>query len=161
MLNRVRYSGIYILVTAVLYIGSFYLPEGKSIVPEIEVLDRAKATIDALSEMNKIVVALNSAMFGAAAALAVKGATWSTKWGRLEGILVVIALICGAASYYGIYIGQVAELGMIYAGTINPFEARLSAGLTIEYYGTLLGLFLLGLVFARMLEERSKVAVDK
>jgi hypothetical protein len=161
MLQKVPYTWIYIIAVALLFGASFFIPESNFVVPEVQISDRAKATIDYLFEMGKIVAALNTAVFSAAAALTVKGKDWSAKWGRLEGILVVVALVCGAWSYYGIYLGHIAALGMVYAGTINPFESRLSIAFSIQYYGTLIGIFLLGLVFARMLEGWMGASMDK
>jgi len=118
------------------------------------VFDPAKATVDMVLEMCKVAGTLNTALFAVAAALTIKGHDWSSRWGTFEATCVVLALICGAVSYLGVYHTYTALLGMLYVGSLNVFENRLRAGLAMQYYGILLGVFLLGWVFSRMLETK-------
>jgi len=94
-------------------------------------------------------------LVGGAATLAIKGKEWSSQWSPWEAFLVLVSFICAAVSYYGVYIAHIAILGMVNAGTIYVFEERLYTALHLQYNGTLLGLFSLGLAFTRMLEKRA------
>jgi hypothetical protein len=152
-LVSVRFSDIYIVLALALYAASLLLPDSTVPTDAITVKDGGKATLDYLLEMTKLAVALNSAMFSAAGALAVKGREWSRRWGTWESACVVIALLCGAASYYGVYKAYVSTLSMVYAGAISPFEQNLQVALSLQYYGILLGVFLIGFIFTRLLEK--------
>ncbi len=154
MLQRTPYWLIYMALVAILFGLSFFIPVDTAIPIKNQLADPAKASLDFLLEMTKLITTLNTALLGAAGAITVKGKEWSASWNRADGILVVVALICAAISYYGTYLGYIAVLEMVYNGTIYPFSVRLRWATALQYYGTLAGVFFLGLIFTRMLEGR-------
>jgi len=154
MAERVPYWIIYSAVVALIYIASLFIPFGHAVPITQKLADPSKATLDVLVSITQLISALDAALLGAAATLTVKGRDWSTRWARVDGVLVLFVFICGATSYYGTYLGYVAILGMLAQGMVNPFEVRVQWSLMIQYDGLVLGVFLLGLVFARMLEGR-------
>lgn len=145
---------VYLAVTALLLLVSFCLPGDKGAVADVKVADAGKVTLDYLMEIGKFVVTLNTALFSASGALAIKGHDWSTHWSATDGYLLVLALIAGSVSYYGAYMAHMAILEMVYSGIIDPFSARVSLALNVQYYGLLVGIFIVGLVFVRMLAGR-------
>jgi hypothetical protein len=100
-------------------------------------------------------------MLAAASALAIRGHDWSSRWEKLDGFFVILSYLAGATSYYGIYIAYVAMLEMIDQKVLGAMNPRLQTGLAIQFYGTIVGFLLLGLVFARMLEQRTAVGASK
>ncbi|MGZ5919755.1 MAG: hypothetical protein ACXWJV_08155 [Hyphomicrobium sp.] len=137
-----------------LFLASMLLPEGGP-VPVIGTLtEPAKEALNFILELSKLIATVNGALFAGALTLVLKGKEWSGQWSRFHGYILVAILLSGGASYYGIYLGHVAVLGTVVKGTVNPFEPRLQAALMIQYYGTLLGVFLLGLLVTLMMEGR-------
>jgi hypothetical protein len=161
MLGRLPYWSIYVSAVILVYVASLFVPTDNVVPVSNKFVDPAKATMDVILAMVQLITALDTALLGAAGAMAVKGKEWSPRWNRLDGLLVLFVFICGAASYYGIYLGHVAVLSTVFQGTINPFEARFQWALGLQYYGLLLGVFLLGLVFARMLDGRISLSGGK
>ena len=153
-IKRPSFVQVYLAVALLLLVVSLFLPDDKGAVADVKVGDAGKATLDYLVEIGKFVVTLNTALFSASGALAIKGHDWSTRWSEVDGYLLVLALIAGGVSYYGAYMAHMAILEMVYSGIIDPFAARLSAALNVQYYGLLIGIFLVGLVFTRMLAGR-------
>jgi hypothetical protein len=125
-----------------------------------KIQDSAKATLDVLTSASQLMVALNTALMGAAAAVTVKGHEWGARWQYVDGLLVMAAFAGGTASYYGVYLQHVATLSMVYKGTIYPFERSLQWGMSLQYYGLVFGVIALGLLFSRMLEGRVKAKED-
>jgi hypothetical protein len=152
------YWAVYMAIVLLLLIGSFFIPDDKAIPVPNHLADPAKATLDFLLEMVKLIAALNTALLGATGAIIVKGRDWSVCWNWVDGLLVLVIMICASVSYYGIYLGHVTILGMVFKGTIYPFATRLQWAISLQYYGTLTGVALLGLVFTRLLEGRRHAA---
>ena len=153
-MRTIPYWLIYAVVVVLLLIGSRFIPEDTAIPMANQLTDPAKATLDFLLEMVKLITALNTALLGTTAAIIVKGRDWSTRWNWVDGLLVLVIMICASISYYGIYLGHVTILGMVFKGTIYPLATRLQWAISLQYYGTLGGVALLGLVFTRLLEGR-------
>jgi len=149
-----RYSTLYIVLALVLFFVSMFVEDSDSVPVVATLQSPADSTLELLLELGKLVAAVNTAMLAAAVSMVVKGKDWTTTWGRLDSYLVVLAILSGAMSYYGIYVGHDALLGMVFQGVVHPFEAKLETGLNIQYYGMLVGVFLVGLVFTRILEGR-------
>jgi hypothetical protein len=156
-MTRPSFVHVYLAVTALLLLASFFLLGDKGAVADVKLADAGKATLDYLTEIGKFIVTLNTALFSATGALAIKGHDWSTRWSATDGYLLVLALIAGSMSYYGAYMAHMAILEMIYSGIIDPFSGRLSLALNVQYYGLLVGIFLVGLVFVRMLAGRKGI----
>jgi hypothetical protein len=151
-----RYDVLYIAAVAVLWLLTSSIPAGPLSV-EAKLSEPAKATLDYLTEVIKLTVSLNTALYAACAIVAIKGSEWSAGWARLDGYSVVFALVSGAASYFGSYVTYTAMIEMSYAGSVDPFGRRLQWGLSLQYYGVLVGIFVIGAVFCRMLEARKTV----
>ena len=159
MTKSTGYQVVYVGALAALWIATMFIHPG-SLGVDVTIADKGKATLDYLTELSKLVVSLNTALFTACGALAVKGGDWSDGWTNWDGYCIVVALVCGAGSYYGTYLAYTAIVEMVFAGVVDPFSPRLSSALQIQYYGVLAGIFLVGLVFCRMLAARkSKDAV--
>jgi len=154
MLRRIPYWAIYLLGTGAFYAYSLLHGANTPVVATLKLSDPAKATMDLLLELSKMATTLDTALYAGAATLAIKGKDWSTTWTRFDGVLITLTLLAGAVSYYGVYLGHVASLDMLQASYINPIAPRLQFAIGLQYHGTLVGLFLLGLVFVRMLEYR-------
>lgn len=148
----------YLTCIAVLSVFPWLLPESKAIPRSTNIHDPGKAVVDSLYEMTKVVASLDSALFAGAAALAVKGREWSARWGTVDAFLVMLSMVSGAASYYGIFLTHDSILSMAFEASVYPFERRLQAALNLQYYGLLIGVFLVGLVFTRLLEDRRRPA---
>lgn len=151
---KLSYSMVYIGTTGVIFLVSFFLPDMKGATADVRLTDPAKATLDYITEMAKLVGSLNTALFAACGALAIKGRDWSAHWTDADGYMIILALVAGSTCYYGTYLAQTAIIEMVYHGAIDPFSVRLSTALGMQYYALLLGVFLVGLVFARMLAAR-------
>jgi hypothetical protein len=153
-MRRIPFSLMYVLIVCILYALSYFIPQGDVIPLTAKLTDPAESTLKFLTEMIKLITALNTALLGAAAAITVKGKEWSAIWSRLDGILILAILVTTSVPYYGIYLSYVSILTMVNQGTIYPFEQRLQWAIGFQYYGTLAAVFLLGLVFTRLLEGR-------
>lgn len=147
-------TGLYLLGTAVLYCASRFVPEGAAD-GTYTLPDGVKASLDYFAEISKVVGGLATALVGGCGALVIKGREWSAHWGPYDAAAIVGALLAAAASLYGVYLGHITVLQMTIEGIFDPFQSRLGAALAIQYYGLLLGVFLLGLVFTRMLSQRT------
>ena len=147
------YQVVYIGALATLWIATLFI-HPSSLGGDVTIADKGKATLDYLTELSKLAVSLNTALFAACGALAVKGGDWSERWTDWDGYCIVVALVCGAGSYYGTYLAYTAIVEMVFAGVVDPLSPRLSSALQIQYYGVLAGVFLVGLVFCRMLAAR-------
>ncbi|MBC5781528.1 hypothetical protein H8N03_01145 [Ramlibacter sp. USB13] len=145
----------YVILVVGASIASGFVADTSVFTPDIKLADPGKSTLDYLGEMIKLATSLNTAMFGAAAALAIKGREWSARWGALESGLVVAAFVAGAIAYYGIYLSQVTILEMVQVGAISLERSRLKVALAIQYYAVLVGVFLLGFLFVLLLGERT------
>lgn len=150
------YIPAYIAAVVAFFLLTFLIPENGGIDATKTLIDSAKATLDYLTELAKLIGTLNTALFGACGALAIKGKDWSTRWEHVDGYLIVVSLVAGAVSYYGAYLMHTVILEMVYHGTVDPFSTRLVWALNLQYYATLLGIFLVGLVFVRMLAARKE-----
>jgi hypothetical protein len=144
----------YVAAVVLVIIASFAIGESSVLNASVTLTDKGKATLELIGEMNKLTLTLNSALFAGAGLLAIKGREWSPQWNRLDGYSTVAALICGSVAYYAVYVVYVELLGMVYAGVIDPFALRLRLAFKIQYFSVLIGVFLIGLIFARLLEAR-------
>lgn len=149
-----RFVVLYVGAVVALLIASLLLPDMKGATADVKFTDPAKATLDYLTEMGKLAGTLNAALFAACGALAIKSRDWSSHWRDADGYMIVVALLAGATSYYGTYLSQTAIVEMAFQGVIDPLSRRLASALSIQYYGLLFGVFLVGLVFTRMLAAR-------
>lgn len=122
-----------------------------------EVKDPAQSSINFLLEMSKVISGLNTAATGAAAAICVKGKDWSTRWSSFDGVAAMLVFVAAAVSTYGIYLSHMAVFNMVKDGAFFALETGLQTALRLQYYGTLSAIFLLGLVFTRLLEGRITV----
>jgi hypothetical protein len=148
-----RYDVLYVVAVAAVWLSASSISAGP-LSTEAKLPEPAKATLDYLTEAIKLVVSLNTALYGACAVVAIKGSEWSSRWTRLDGYSTVLSLVSGAVSYYGSYLTYAAMIEMSFAGIVDPFSRRLQWGLSLQYYGVLVGIFLIGAVFCRMLEAR-------
>jgi len=145
---------IYVFVVSALVLASHFLPEGGGLELKYTLSDPGQSTIDYMLSVSELIVSLNSAVFVVAGALAFKGDAWTLSWKRLDSVIVVGALILGATSYYAVYVQHMSALGLIYAGTISPFQSDIFLAMQVQYYATLGALFLVGLVFVRLLNDK-------
>lgn len=159
MTKPTGYQVVYVVALLAFWIATTFIPT-KALTGDVKIQDAGKATLDYLTEISKLAVSLNTALFAACGALAVKGGDWSDRWKPQDGYCIVLALVCGAASYYGTYLSYAAITEMVFAGTVDPFSSRLSWAMQIQYYGVLAGVFLVGLVFCRMLAARKTSEKD-
>src|SRR5689334_498621 len=130
-----------------IYVASFFIRASASpgsfvAVPEGE---KAKTILSVLTELIKLITTLNTAILGAAAAITIKGKDWSSVWTYRDGLAIMATFVAVAVSYYGIYLSQVAILGMTYSGAISLEENRMWWAQQLQYNGTLFAIFLLGL----------------
>jgi hypothetical protein len=144
---------LYVTLVAALFVASLFLPDGGAM-PGVTDADLRKEVIGYLTQMNQLVMALNTSLFAASGALAIKGRDWSDAWGTLETYLVMLALFGGACSYYGLFLTHTAVLERLVVGSVDLLDPRLQSALTIQYYGLLFGVVALGLTFVRLLEGR-------
>ena len=154
--RRAPFWLLYVLLVAVLLGLTYLVPHDRSFPVINTVNDPAAAILSTLGDMIKLIVALNTAMMAAAATVTVKGREWTTKWDRLDSVLIMLSFASGAVSYFGIYLTYMRILTMTAAkaSTINPLEGGIVWSLRLQYCGTVAGIIFLGLVFARMLEGR-------
>jgi hypothetical protein len=149
-----RFVVVYLGAVGAVLVASLLLPDTGGATADVRFKDPAKATLDYLTEMGKLAGTLNAALFAACGALAIKSRDWSSHWRDSDGYMIVLALLAGATSYYGTYLSQIAIVEMAFQGVIDPFSRRLAIALNIQYYALLSGVFLVGLVFTRMLAAR-------
>jgi hypothetical protein len=147
---------LYCALLVVLTIGSQFLPEG--VVRDtlkFEPKDSASEALKTLQELQVFVGALTGTLFAACGALSTKWKPASGQWASFDRLVFVLVLVCGAVSYYGLYLARVATLEMLSAHVLDPLSLRLQTGLALQYYGFLVGAVLLGLVFIRLLDMPS------
>jgi hypothetical protein len=148
------YSLVYLLLLALLTAGSFFLPDGAlSGDLAFEPDSRAKIALDVLLDLQQFVGTLNTGLFAACGVWVAKPRKFSGSWGHVERVCLVGALAAGAMSYYGLYLSRVVILEMVSAGVIDPLGRRLQFALGLQYYGFLVGIILLGLVFVRQMDS--------
>lgn len=146
----------YSLIAGALFALSFYIPRDTAFPPGNAVANSGQATLDVLQEIMKLVLSLNTVMLTAAGALFVKAREWKLDLGYLEVALLLCVFLCGAVSYFGVYNCQMRILTMVNYSAINPLELGLLNSLRLQYAGLILGVFLLGLVFALLLGPARK-----
>ena len=148
------YVTAYVVSIVAFTLATFAIPDNVGINADKVLPESATAALDHLSEIARLIGTLNTALVGACGALSVRGKDWSLRWEHVDGYLIVLSLVAAAASYYGAYLMHMTILQMAFYDTIDIFSKRLMWALDLQYYGTLLGLFLVGLVFVRMLAAR-------
>lgn len=151
-----RLSYLYIVFIILLVGGSTFIPRDLAFPVTHSLQDPAKATLDILDGITKLIAALDTALLGAAGAVVVKAPTWTKKWELLDSLLMTSVFVFGAISYFGIYFMDVRILTMVNAATVNPSELGLTWGLRLAYLGTIAGVVVLGLVFSRLMDGRSR-----
>lgn len=149
----IPYWVVYCALVATVFFISIFLPEG-GFAADLKLVDPAKASFDIVAELNKSIGTLATTMLAASVALVVKGKDWSLHWSRLDGCLLIVVFVAGAVAHYGIYVANVASLEMVATGVVDPLATRLQVAIAFQYYALLGGMFVLGLVFCRMLETR-------
>lgn len=154
--RKIPFWPIYTAAVVTVMVASEFIQSDAALPATNKIQDSAKATLDVLMSASQLMVALNTALMSAAAAVTVKGHEWGARWRYVDGLLVMAAFAGGTASYYGVYVQHIATLSMVYQGTIYPFERSLQWGMSLQYYGLVFGVFVLGLLFSRMLEGRVK-----
>jgi len=146
----------YVAIVLTLLALSFFLPRDDIFPPGSDLKDPAQATLTTLSEIMKLVLSLNAAMLAAAGALIVKGTDWFGGWRKFEGLMILCVFLSGVVVYFGVYTCNMAILTMVNAETINPLETSLLWSLKLQYFGLILGGFLLGLAFSLMMDRTRK-----
>jgi uncharacterized membrane protein YozB (DUF420 family) len=154
MLANLRPWHGYLVVVVVLFVASLFIPVDDAFPPGHKVLDPAKATLDLIDGIIKLMVPLTTIMVTAAAALAVKGNTWTSRWATLDSLLIVCVFLCGAVAYFGVYLCYMRILTMVSLASIFVREGGLLWGLKLQYFGIIMGFACLGLVFTRIIEGR-------
>lgn len=148
------YWSIYIVLVAVFYVLVLFIPKDNAL-PAVDMLKiPAKAILDLTVQTTNLVASLNTAMVTVAGLLAVKGREWSVTWGWIDGIGVMLAFVAAAVSYMGVFIGYMSLLSTVAKGSAYPLTMTLSWARGLEFYGSFIGIFLVGLIFSRMLEGR-------
>ncbi len=146
------------LAAVILLVGvSLCLRAPDAFAPGPQVKDPGKSLLDVMDSAIKLLVALNTAMVTAAAALTVKGHTWSAGWGKADSLLILAVFLCGAVAYTGGYVCYMRILTMLSQAqlpSINVLEGGVLLGLRLQYGGIIAGYMCLGLVFTRMIEGR-------
>lgn len=160
MHQRALYGWCYAAAAAVALAAAFILPSDEAIGTTIEISSEKQAAmlLQTFDSMIGLITTLNTAMLAAAAAVAVKGSQWSRIWTPFDAAVVVCVFICGAISYHGVYVAYVSLLEMIENKALTALGATLQLGFAMQYYGTLAGVLLLGLVFARLVAGRKTEA---
>ena len=157
MLNRPRrppFWPAYVAIAGALLYGAFHLPGDGLFSAGRRVADPAGSTISTLGDMIKLITSLNTAMLAGAATLTLKGKDWTSRWERLDSLLIMLVFAGGAVSYFGVYSAYVRLLSMVNGGSINPMETRMLWTIRLQFWGVIGGVAALGLVFARILEGR-------
>jgi hypothetical protein len=151
-LSSFRIAIAYLLGACLLMIAFVFIPRDTVIEPLLEVKEPATTAVQITNEIGKLVMTLNAAMLAAAGALLFKEYRW-VRLTPLDKTLMVFVFLAGAASYFGVYFGQVRILTMVSTGYLDPLERGLIWGIRLQYGGLLTGVFLLGFVFARALDN--------
>lgn len=143
----------YTALAAILFVLSLFLPHDDVMGAGLTISDPGSASLSTLQEIMKLVLSLNTAMLAAAGTLVVKGNDWTGGWSKLESLLIISVFLCGVVSYFGVYTCHLAILTMLGAGSLNPLELGLMWSLRLQYFGVIVGAFLLGFVFALLADR--------
>ena len=143
----------YLAGAAALSVAAFFVPRDEVVLPIHAVANPAGTSISMIGELSKLIMTLNAAMLAAAGSLLLQGPDF-VRAGRFEMVLTVFVFLAGAGAYFGVYYSQVRMLTMVSAGYLDPLELGLLWGIRLQYGAIIVGVFLLGLIFARMLEQR-------
>lgn len=157
MLRRIRRSGItlaYLLGAALLVAMFLYIPRDQVLQPLHAIADPAATSLAMISEISKLIMTLDAAMLAAAGAILLKDVQFRRS-SRLDALMLIFVFLAGAMSYFGVYFSQVRLLTMVSAGYLDPLELGLRWAIRLQYGGIIGGVFLLGLVFARGLEQQA------
>lgn len=153
MLRRIPLWVPYLVLSLALVAITLNSTTDEAFPPGQPIGDPGQTSVAMLQEVMKLVLSLSTAMLGAAGALVVKGREWSRGWTKLESLLMIAVFLCGAVSFFGVYLCHIAILTMVSSGSIYTLEANLLSGLRFQYLGLIGGAFLLGLVFSLMLDR--------
>lgn len=155
MLRRpIPYWLLYIIAVVVLSGASYFINQDLGASISIQIDKPSEAFLDVVKSMITLITTLNTTMMAGATALVVRGHDWTDRWTKVDGGCLLISYLAGATSYYGVYVAYVALLELIDQKVLSATSPRLLGGLTIQFYGTIIGFLFLGFVFARMLEGR-------
>ena len=156
MLNgiKIRLWHVYIVLVLFLILASLFIPSDDAFFPKHKIQDPAKAILDIIDSIVKLVLTLTTTMLGAAAALTLKGNTWTASWKKADSALIVAVFLCGAISYFGVYLCYIRTLTMVNASYFNALEGGLVWSIRLQYLGIIFGVSCLGLVFARIIDGR-------
>jgi hypothetical protein len=150
-------STLYLALLIIIIPLTLYVPRDAVFIPGPSISDPAKVILDILDNTTKLVVALDTALMGAAATLVIKANEWSRRWTRLDSTVIVLVFACGAASYFGVYLLDVRLLSTVSVNpgsSVNPLESGMLWAIRIQYWGMIAGVALLGLTFTRLLDAR-------
>lgn len=114
-----------------------------------------EAALATINRMIELMVKLNTAMLAAAGTLTVKHKDWMATWNHVDSYLMMAVFCCGAISYFGIYVAHTHLLSTIAQSAVVPLASELIFSFRLQYFGTLAGVGLLGLIFSRMLAARA------
>lgn len=146
----------YVGLVAIGIVLSGFIPESGSVPTRQTIGDPGAATLEFVTQLVQLMTAINTAMLGAAGTLLMKSKEWRMELSLFDGILLLLIFSAGAASYYGVYLGHVAVLENLQSGVVSLIDRRLHWAMDIQYYGTLGGIFLLGLVVIQQVDRRVK-----
>ncbi|MBK8630135.1 MAG: hypothetical protein IPN84_07980 [Sphingomonadales bacterium] len=150
---RIPNWAIYVGLAATLYAMSLFLPDPDVLGSLAELKDPAGAMLDAVKSISTLVSALNTTLCAGAAAFSIKGKEWSSHWNRAFEIIILCVFLCGAVTYYALYLSSIAVLELVASGSFGLSSPRLLIAIEIQYYGQIVGFFLLGLVFCLMMDD--------
>jgi len=161
MLAKFKLWQLYLVIIFPLFGASLLVPADAPFDVGPTVLDPAKATLDIIDGVIKLVMALNTVMVGGAAALTVKGTSWTFNWTKLDSLMIVLVFLSGGVAYFGVYFCYMRLLTMVNQVTVssvNVGDIGVILALRLQYSGIIIGFACLGLVFSRVVEGRISTA---
>ena len=153
--SKLRVWHCYLVIVFLLLVASFFVPIQPVFPPQLKVQDPAKAALDLVDGVVKLVTGVNTAMLAGAAALTIKGTSWTSSWSKADSVIIIFVFLGGAISYFGVYLCYVRALTMINQSAFYPIESGIIWSLRLQYFGIILGVVSLGLVFSRVIEGRT------
>jgi hypothetical protein len=142
---------IYFALLILLYLGSMVLLPDGVIEGQIQIDSKtqAKVVLDALTDLQQFVGTLSVGLFAGCGWIVTRKRETEAIWSSVERIALVLALVAGATSYYGLYLSRILILEMLSASVIDPLARHLQVALAIQYYGFLFGAIMLGGLFVQ------------
>ncbi len=161
MLTHVKLWWLYLIIIFPLFALSLFVPVSEPFEVGPQVKDPAKATLDIIDGVIKLVMALNTVMVGSAAALTVKGSSWTSNWTKIDSLMIVLVFLCAGVAYFGVYFCYMRLLTMVNQvaiSSVNVLEGGMILALRLQYTGIIAGFAFLGFVFSRVVEGRIQAA---